>query len=90
MADLSVEEFLFLARTARLEIPQEDVEPLTLRFNALLDRVAIAEANVACREPGERLLLFGRTDGTDQTHGAIEASLFDVGLKTLQLVVQHA
>ena len=43
MVDLSAEEFLFLARTARVAIPQEDVEPLTLRFNALMDSLEVLD-----------------------------------------------
>ena len=43
MVDLSAEEFLFLARTARVDIPEEDVEPLTLRFNALLESLDVLD-----------------------------------------------
>ena len=37
MADLTGEELLSLARTATIHIPDEDVEPLTMRLNALLE-----------------------------------------------------
>ena len=37
MADLSQEQMLEMARIAGLRIPDEDVEPLTIRLNALLE-----------------------------------------------------
>ena len=37
MADLTQDELLALARISRLNIPEEDVEHLTMRFNALLE-----------------------------------------------------
>ncbi len=37
MADLTQEEFLALARNARVQIPEEDVEHLNLRFNVLTE-----------------------------------------------------
>jgi Asp-tRNA(Asn)/Glu-tRNA(Gln) amidotransferase A subunit family amidase len=37
MADLTPEELLSLARIAKLNIPDEDLEPLTMRFNALME-----------------------------------------------------
>ena len=37
MADLTQGELLALARVASIPIPDEDIEPLTLRFNAMLE-----------------------------------------------------
>ena len=37
MADLTQGELLALARIASLPIPDEDIEPLTFRFNAMLE-----------------------------------------------------
>ncbi len=44
MADLSSEQLLGLARVARLSIPDQDVEHLTMRFNALLPRRAMGSS----------------------------------------------
>ncbi len=41
MADLTHEELFALARTARLHIPDEDVEHLTMRFNALMEAMEV-------------------------------------------------
>ena len=41
MADLTPDELLGLARIAKLNIPGEDLEPLTMRFNA---STAVVEA----------------------------------------------
>ena len=41
MADLTQNELLALARTAQLHIPDEDVEHLTMRFNALMEAMEV-------------------------------------------------
>ena len=41
MADLTQNELLALARTAQLRIPDEDVEHLTMRFNALMEAMEV-------------------------------------------------
>ncbi len=43
MADLSSEQLLGLARVARLSIPDQDVEHLTMRFNALLEALDVLD-----------------------------------------------
>ena len=43
MADLSQEQLLGLASTARLSVPDEDVEHLTMRFNALLEALDVLD-----------------------------------------------
>ena len=43
MADLTTDELLALARIAKLNIPDEDIEPLTMRFNALMDAAEVLD-----------------------------------------------
>ena len=43
MADLTQEELLALARIARLHIPDDDVEHLTIRFNALMEALEVLD-----------------------------------------------
>ncbi len=43
MADLSQEQMLGMARIAGLRIPEEDVEHLTIRLNALLEASAVLD-----------------------------------------------
>jgi len=43
MADFTQEELLALARAAMMKIPEEDVEHLTLRFNALMESLEVLD-----------------------------------------------
>ena len=43
MADLTEDGFSGLARIAGVHIPDEDLEPLTMRFNALLEALEVLE-----------------------------------------------
>ncbi|HIM61527.1 MAG TPA: hypothetical protein EYM42_02180, partial [Dehalococcoidia bacterium] len=43
MADLTHDELLALARAAMMKIPEEDVEHLTLRFNALMESLEVLD-----------------------------------------------
>ena len=43
MADLTQEQMLEMARIAGLRIPDEDVEHLTIRLNALLEASAVLD-----------------------------------------------
>ena len=43
MADITQEELLALARAAMMKIPEEDVEHLTLRYNALMESLEVLE-----------------------------------------------
>ncbi len=43
MADFTQDELLALARAAMMKIPEEDVEHLTLRFNALMESLEVLD-----------------------------------------------
>ena len=43
MADFTQEELLALARAAQMKLPEEDVEHLTMRYNALMESLEVLD-----------------------------------------------
>ena len=43
MADFTQEELLALARAAQMKLPEEDVEHLTMRYNALMESLKVLD-----------------------------------------------